>query len=157
MKKNENEFIKKLEAYLDTKFNDYSRNRIIKYLEEYKEQIPPIIITKGNKQEIIKQIQEDKIENYKYKELVTNDILLREAVEICNLYQMSSIDFFNTKKYKSSRDVVKVRKIFCQKIFENYLCNNNILAAFLNVDHSTITFYLYGKKHKPIRKTQKTI
>ena len=31
--------------------------------------------------------------------------------------------------------------------FENYLCNNNILAAFLGVDHSTITFYLYGKKY----------
>jgi hypothetical protein len=147
MKKSEQSFIKKLEAYLNTEFNEYSKNRIIMYLEEYKAEIPPIIITKANKTEVVQEITESRRENYKYKELVTNDMLLKEAAELCGLHQMSSLDFFNTKKYKSSKEVVNVRKIFCQKIFENYLCNNNILAAFLGVDHSTITFYLYGKKY----------
>ena len=75
MKKSEQSFIKKLEAYLNTEFNEYSKNRIIMYLEEYKAEIPPIIITKANKTEVVQEITESRRENYKYKEIVTNDML----------------------------------------------------------------------------------
>ena len=42
--KPEEQFIKQLETYLDEDFNDFTKNRIIGYLKEYRDSIPLVII-----------------------------------------------------------------------------------------------------------------
>jgi phenylalanyl-tRNA synthetase alpha subunit len=141
----ETRFIKDLEAYLNEDFSEFTKKKILSMLLEYKD----ISVNKKVKEvkQIIKLVPE-KIA--KYKVYVTNDILLADAKELCELHEID-IDLFLKAKYrKGTNDVTELRKQFCIKMFERYLCSNNILAEFFKVHHSTISFYLYGKKYNPI-------
>jgi len=147
--KSELKFIKNLEFFLGEKFNEYSKNRIISFLQEYKEEIPPIV-----KHEIIYKEKIVKQERNKYKEYVTNDMLMADAKELCELKQVDINEFLRSNK--SRTDASLLRKEFCNNCFQKYLCSNNILANFFGVHHSTISFYLYGKKTSYISITKRT-
>jgi hypothetical protein len=141
----ETRFIKDLEAYLGEEFTPYTIKKILSMLLEYKE-IPINKEVKEVKQ-IIKLVPEKVA---KYKVYVTNDILLADAKELCDLHEIDIKLFLQPKYRKGTNDVTELRKQFCIKMFERYLCSNNILAEFFKVHHSTISFYLYGKKYNPI-------
>ena len=143
------DFIKKLEFFLNEEFNEYSKNRIIAYLKEYREQIPAII-----RQEFVFKEKIVTKERNKYKEYVTNDMLMADAKELCELKQVDINEFLRSNK--SRTDASLLRKEFCNNCFQKYLCSNNILANFFGVHHSTISFYLYGKKTPYISITKRT-
>ena len=147
--KSELKFIKNLEFFLGEEFNEYSKSRIISYLKEYKEEIPPIV-----KHEIVYKEKIVKQERNKYKEYVTNDMLMADAKELCELKQVDINEFLRSNK--SRTDASLLRKEFCNNCFQKYLCSNNILANFFGVHHSTISFYLYGKKTPYISITKRT-
>lgn len=150
----ENEFIKKLETFLDQVFNDYSKKRISLYLQEYKDKIPPIIINKTKKEIVRTDVFESRriIGN---KFAVTNDELMNDAIEMCKKYDVDIKDFMDRKHKKARTKVVELRKKFCQDSYEKYICNNDTLSKFFNIHYSTISFYLYGKKYIP--KSEATI
>lgn len=149
----ENEFIKKLEAFLDKQLNDYSKNRITRYLEEYKDEIPPIVITRERKDAVADSLTNRRISGYKHA--VTNEELMNDVVEICQLSNIDINDFMDRKHKKARTKVVELRKIFCQAAYEKYICTNDTLSKFFNIHYSTISFYLYGKKYTP--QPEKTI
>ena len=141
----ENNFIKKLQAFMDTEFNQYSVNRINTYLGEYRDEIPPIII-KSEPTEIVKDVFIPRQE-YVKKIKITYEELVRDAVAICEEFEISYTDFMERVRVKAKTRIVDVRKTFCQRAFEKYFCNNDVLARFFNIHHSTISFYLYGKTY----------
>jgi hypothetical protein len=136
----ETRFINDLEAYLGQEFTPYTKKKILSMLLEYKD-IPV-------KKEVVVKLVPEKVA--KYKVYVTNDILLADAKELCDLNEIDIKLFLQPKYRKGTNDVTELRKQFCIKMFERYLCSNNILANFFGVHHSTISFYLYGKKYIPI-------
>jgi hypothetical protein len=148
----EDEFVRKLEMFLDEDFNDFSKRRIKSFLSEYREQIPPITIIKDKiilKEKIVYRTFKDLVDapepkRRTYKVYVSNDILMSDAKELCKSYNMTLEKFFSRSKV--TMEVGKLRKIFCVNIFERYFCTNNILADFFGVHHSTISFYLYDKR-----------
>jgi hypothetical protein len=142
--KPEEQFIKQLETYLDEDFNEYTKNRVIGYLKEYRDSIPSIVI---------KQVKEDKppvcieerMRDRHRKQFITNEELLIEAKQLCEEYDVSINDFIVNKSTRSRNYIGDLRKRFCSIIHEKYLCSNMILSEFFNVHHSTISHYLYGK------------
>lgn len=150
-------FIKKLEAFFDDEFNDYTKNRIKVYLKEFREEIPPVVI---NKEIMIKEPllmsganREIKRESI-YKVYPTINDLHNDAKEICELYQIDLDEFMNRKNMKAKANIADVRKKFCQMAFERYFCSTNMLAKFFKVHHSTISFYVHGKKLRKIINSQ---
>lgn len=145
----EETFVKQLETYLDTNFNEYSKNRIFAYLKEFRESIPLIYIKEEvpiSKENIIREpIREPKkrlIKNH-----VTKDELINDAIDLCGIYGIDINDFLDTKYCKGRNSVISIRKKFCVMAFEKYFCNNTLLAELFNVHHSTISHYLYGKRY----------
>jgi hypothetical protein len=154
-------FIKKLEAFFDDEFNDYTKSRIELYLKEFKQDIPPIIIKKEviiNKTLEPKNIQQDIKREAVYKVYATHQNLYNDAKELCELHQIDIDEFMNRKNLKAKSDIVDIRKKFCSIAFERYFCNTNMLAKFFKVHHSTISFYVHGKKfRRTISQTKKLL
>jgi len=153
-------FIKKLEAFFDEEFNDYTKSRIELYLNEFRQEIPPVIIKKEIRIDKTPKVELPKLEVKKeaiYKTYATPQDLLTDAQELCKLYEIDIDEFMNRKNMKAKSDIVDIRKKFCSMAFERYFCSTNMLAKFFKVHHSTISFYVYGKKYlKPtIPLTQK--
>lgn len=141
-------FIKKLEAFFDDEFNDYTKKRIEIYLKEFREEIPPVII---KKEIFIKEPPNQMSFNDVKKEAVykvypTLKDLINDAKEICELHNIDFDEFVNRKNPKAKATIVDVRKKFCSMVFERYFCSTNMLAKFFKVHHSTISFYVHGKK-----------
>jgi hypothetical protein len=154
----ENQFIKKLEVYLDKKFNDYTKNRILGYLKEYVDAVPepnPIIVYKEKIKEVIKEVEVNPRNLYSYKPIITQKELLDNAKELCDIYDISIEEFLDSSKARIKSNIVKVRKKIFHTIHYKYICINKILAEFLNVHHSTITYYLVGKKFRKLYVKQK--
>jgi hypothetical protein len=154
----ENQFIKKLEVYLDKEFGEYSRNRILGYLKEYADSIPqpnPIVIYKEKIKEVIKEVEVKPKNLYAYKPIITQKELLDNAKELCSIYDISIEEFLDSSKARIKSNIVKVRKKLCHTIHSKYICSNKILAELLNVHHSTITYYLVGKKFRKLYVKQK--
>lgn len=153
-------FIKKLEVYLDEKFNEYTVNRILSYLKEYKIETTPIVVKKQEEEsaELEKEYRnsisemKSQYEILRKKEFATQEILMAKAADISELYKVSLDEFMNGKTNKAKHEIVNARKIFCEYIHCNYLIKNNDLAAFFGVHHSTISFYLYGKNYPAKRR-----
>lgn len=142
--KPEEQFIKQLETYLDEDFNEYTKNRIIGYLKEYRDSIPSIIIKPGKEND--KPIQvEERMKDRRRKQFITQEELLIEAKQLCEEYDISINDFVINKSARSRNYIGDLRKRFCSIIHDKYLCSNMILSEFFNVHHSTISHYLYGK------------
>jgi len=160
MTSEENQFIKKLEIYFDQDFNEYSRNRILSYLEDYKKIVQaknPIVIYKDKVREIevIKEIPISSKNIHSYKAFITKKDLIENAKELCSIYEIAFDEFMDSSGERIRNDVAKVRKKFCETIHSKYICTNIMLANFLKVHHSTITYYLIGKKIKKFNVKQK--
>lgn len=140
------EFIKKLQFFLDCEFNDYEKNRIKSYLKEYADCLPPIVIEK----EILRPGHRT---NKAGKEKINMDLLMDEVEIFCKEHSINQ-DIFLNKKNRSIRDIVKDRKKFCRFIIEKYHCTNTALKILFSVDHSTISYYLHGKRYFPSKKQQ---
>lgn len=154
----ENQFIKKLEVYLDQEFNQYSRNRILGYLKEYVDAIPeqkPIIIYQDKIKEVIKEVEVEPKNFYSYKPFVTKEELMDNAKDLCTAYDITIEEFLDSSKARIRCDIAKVRKKFCHTIHSKYICSNKMLGELLNVHHSTITYYLVGKKLRKLHVKQK--
>jgi hypothetical protein len=149
----ETEFLRKLEAFLDQEFNDYIRNRIRGYLQDYKDQIPPLVIKK--EEVIIKEVVKIKENPMIGKQNLSQDFLRKEAAAFCQNRGIDVKVFETNKSKKAPTDVVIARKEFCKSILSKYYCSSSTLAKFFNVHHSTIVFYLYGKKYFKKQKIQK--
>ena len=143
MMKQEELFIKQLETYFDEQFNDYTKNRIIGYLKEYRESIPSIVIRPEKEKQNIHI--EDRMKERRRKQFITQEELLIEAKQLCEEYDVSINDFVINKSARSRNYIGDLRKRFCSIIHDKYLCSNMILSEFFNVHHSTISHYLYGK------------
>jgi hypothetical protein len=143
----EEQFIKKLETYLDEDFNDYTKKRIYGYLMEYREAIPLVVIKpqKEEKEEKEEITIKERMRDRHRKEFITQEELLVEAHQLCEDYDVSINDFVINKSARSRNYIGELRKKFCSIIHEKYLCSNMVLSEFFNVHHSTISHYLYGK------------
>jgi len=142
--KPEEQFIKQLETYLDDDFNDFTKNRIIGYLKEYRDSIP-FVVLKPEKAKKEYQRIEDRMRDRMRKQFITHEELIIEAKILCEEYDVSINDFIVKRSSRSRNNIGELRKIFCSIIHEKYLCSNMILSEFFNVHHSTISHYLYGK------------
>lgn len=139
----EEQFIRKLEAFLNENFNDYSKKRILTYLKEYTETIPPVVV---KKERVKNELEKIYIDCPNCKEYATQEKLKEDAIEFCLLNDIDFDSFAKSKRIKTNCKIAELRKEFTVKSFEKYLCSNNLLAEFFNVHYSTISFYLYGKK-----------
>ena len=153
--KAEKEFIKKLEVYFDENFNDYTINRIETYLKEYRDSIPAIVIKE--KEKITEEKNDLKIifnsnSKVNMKKFIDIDILNKEATEFCDMKKISLESFITSKTSKGRISIITLRKEFCEKMHEKYLCKNITLAKFFNINHSTISFYMYGKTRSYTKK-----
>jgi hypothetical protein len=75
-------FIKKLEAFFDEEFNDYTKSRIELYLNEFRQEIPPVIIKKEIRIDKTPKVELPKLEVKKeaiYKTYATPQDLLTDA------------------------------------------------------------------------------
>jgi hypothetical protein len=137
---NEDLFVRELSAFLDTKFNDFSKTRIIRMLSDYKSRLPPVTITKI----VDRTVVEKRPSSIPIKSLITESEMFIEAKEICELYEVD-FNMFMSKNRKCVTKVASARKAFCRKMYNEYLCNNSMLSKFFDVHHTTISFYLHGK------------
>lgn len=141
----EQNFIKKLEAYLDCEINDYGKRRIEGYLRDYAAEVPQI-----------KKIEFPK-DDYIYIKKEANDLTLySEAQRLCEANLISVFDFLNPKNGKSTNLVAEVRKVFCKEMLNRYKISIKELKEFFGVDHSTISHYIHGKKYKQINRSNTT-
>lgn len=81
--------------------------------------------------------------------------MIENAEDLCSIYEISFDEFMDSSGERIRNDVAKVRKKFCETIHSKYICTNTMLADFLNVHHSTITYYLIGKKIRKFNVKQK--
>lgn len=139
----EHDFIRKLESYLDFNFNDYGKKRIECYLKEYAASVPQI---KKIDFTVIPTLPSEK------KELMDEEILYKEAKNICDAYNISINDFMYPKNGKATNDIAEIRKVFCNAVLSKYLMSKRTLKEFFNVDHTTISHYIHGKRYRPIKR-----
>jgi hypothetical protein len=147
--KAEETFIRKLECYFDDTFNDFTKNRIRVYLREFRDELPLTIIKREKEEPIVNHdVTEKRISSRaNSKNFVTKEELKIHAFDICELYNIQYDDFVQSRTGTGTQKIIEARKIFCNMIYEKFLCYNYVLARFFNVHHSTISFYLYGKKY----------
>lgn len=142
----EDQFVRKLEAFFDEDYNDFTKRRIALFLKEYRDEIPPVVVIEKEKKEP-EIIYYNRERRQIKKPIMTIDQLHEEASIFCEENGITVKEFLLKKGRKTKGSIVQLRRIFCNLCFQKYLCTNNILAKFFNVDHSSISFYLYGKKY----------
>ncbi len=141
----ENDFLKKLELYLDLTFNDFDQKRILGYLQDYVNGLDPIVVYQN------KIIEKIVIEVRKPSIIATQTDLENEALTLCNEYEISVDAFMNPPNGKSTNEVTTARKDFCSRILSKYKCTQNRLKEFFKVNHATISYYMVGKKIRKIK------
>lgn len=153
--KEEDNFIKGLEFFLDTEFNDFCKKKLLLMLENYKSNFPV------REKEVIKyqevMVYEKTNESIPvtiYKTAGTFERLSNDAKDFCEENKIEFSEFIKTKFGRKSRHMISAfRKEFCRKAFKKYIISNDMLSKFFSVNHTTITFYLYGSKY--VRKTDR--
>lgn len=142
LKTPEDEFIHELEGYLDMVFDDYGKGRIIGYLKKYKSEVTPIAEKKSN---IIINLVKSSLP------IPTKQDIIHEAKKICLKYEIDYSLFMkkgSAKGRKTTSHVADARKELCKLMIENYNIRRKQLQEFLLVDHSTIIYYLSGKRYQ---------
>jgi hypothetical protein len=138
----EEKFMKNLEFYLDHKFDDYGRSRILGYLNEFKESIPPIYINK----KVVKEVVVRRKQTEKEEGTCAYENMNQVANEICQLHNITIDQFFGKGGVKKAV-MIEARRQFCEIMYNRYKYYNYILADFLGVHYSTISFYIFGKTY----------
>jgi len=145
----ENRLIRKLETFLDQEFNNFVKNRVLGYIKEYRDEIPPIIVRKEYIKNIFGTEEPPEQKRKSYKVLVRREELMSDAVELCNIHNIDINEFIDRSHKRTTTKITELRKIFCKMAYEKYICNNDALAKFFNIHHSTISYYLHGKRYIP--------
>lgn len=140
---NEEKFISNLEVYLGYKLDEYGVKRVLGYLNEYRVEIPPFVI-KGRAERTVRVISPD-------KPIPSTEDIVYEAKKICLKYEIDYSAFLNRGRRKTNSTIAEIRKEFCREMVSNYNIRRKQLEDFFHVDHSTIIYYLSGKRY--IRKT----
>lgn len=143
LKTPEDEFINELEGYLDMVFDDYGKGRIIGYLKKYRKSLPPVMLK--NESNIVVNIVKSNLP------IPTQQDIINEAKKICLKYEIDYSQFIkkgSLKGRKTTSHVADARKELCKVMIENYNIRRKQLQEFLLVDHSTIIYYLSGKRYQ---------
>lgn len=143
----EDVFVKELKLFFNDELviNDFSEQRIRRLLFQYKKslKLAPVIIHKEVPVESIVYI-ERKLKN-KTTTATFNDLMV-VANEICIKHSipMSTL----RRQLDKSRIVrnVEARMDFARAVKSRFYATLPQLAKFLNIDHSTVIYYLQGKK-----------
>jgi hypothetical protein len=143
----EYQFIRKLEAYLNEKFSDYTCKKLETMLTEYYNSVS---ITKI----IRRRIERPKIEKVKeevkgekvYKIAATNEMLENDLEDFCVAKDIP-VNYLTSKtNYMPKSEIITLRTEFCLSMLEKYLVTNKQLSELFSVHVSTVNFYIYGKK-----------
>ncbi len=145
---NEEAFLKDLGDYLDIEFSEFDKGRILGYLKNYKDGLEPITIYKEKEVEKLVYVEANK----PIKPITQSD-LEREALFICNEYEVPYDLFVKSKNGRTTNEIAEVRKVFCNHIMSNYKCSQEKLRAFFSLNHASINYYLLGKKVRRLKKT----
>lgn len=143
-------FIRQLEAYFDQKFNDFTLRKIEGLLKEYKESIPKqriMVKTLVEEDKPIPNLMKFSKPEGNYKKIPVNDDLMDELNKLCIIYDINPQEVLSSKG-KTKGKIIEIRKRFCQYVMQNYVCTTNNLAAFFNVHHTSISYYIYGKQSR---------
>jgi len=141
----EEKFILNLEVYLGYKLNEFGHKRITAYLNEYKAGLP-VTLVRGKRERDIRVMSQS------IKPIPTTEDIIYEAKKICLKYEIDYSDFLNRGKRKTTSHIAEVRKEFCKEMIQSYNIKRRQLQDFFKVDHSTIIYYLQGKRY--VRKNQ---
>ena len=134
------EFLKKLETYLDIELSAFDKVRVEGYLDEYVGSIPPKI-------EIREVIQFK--DRYSSLEPCADGLIESEGKKICKEFGVTYTEFIRPKSGKSTTLITEVRKIFCHRMIKCFNASRNQLIDYFNVDHTTVCYYINGKKSRP--------
>lgn len=105
----EDEFINDLQVYFDTKFEDYTKKRIVSYLEKYKNAIPaqkPLTIVKEKKVVIFREINTKKVLSEAGEIFQTdyNDII-RHVIDFTGVKNKDLVSKSRIRDYVAARHV----------------------------------------------------
>lgn len=142
----EEEFIDALEGYMDTKFDNYSVNRISNYLKKYKDKIPVRYKKIRASRVLIKYIDTS---NFKRCTVTT---LKREAKRLCDELGIEYDQFTYSPNQKSTIAITEARQKFCKYILTHYKCERKKLQEFFHVHHSTVIFYINENYKQKLKK-----
>ena len=131
---NKDLFFKNLETYLDIELSEFDRKRVGGYVDEYVDGLPSKVVYR----DVLRNIRERVMQ-------CTDKILLEESKVICEEYGVDLNLFLRSKNGKSTNDITVIRKLFCQRIMDNYQCSHNKLIEFFKVNHATISYYMNGR------------
>lgn len=141
----EQDCIKKIEAYLNIKLDEYSNKRVTTMLDEFlaaKTIKPEKKTYKPTTSESIKQLRDFIAKNNLSRQLCTSEILEMEGLKICISHNIPYELFVKAPYGKSSTEVSNARKEFCKLVLKNYKTKRNQLINFFSVHHSTIILYI---------------
>lgn len=146
----EDNFVSKFRAFVNDSeiFTEIMERRLRLYLNEYKEELPEKLVLIDKPTTHIKYVPTKR--TFKRKENLpkaTETVLKHYAKEFCKTYEVDYDEFMKAPKGKSTWQITSVRKEFCKYIICNYECSQQILKDFFKIDHSTIVYYLRGKKN----------
>lgn len=138
----EDDFIKKLEAYLNVSFDMYSKNRINTILKEYRAADTPVVQKVTTTNEKIRVITKFRIIDSSKLKKCTPARLEAEARKICEKHNVPYEPFVQSVYRKSPCNITAARKEFCRVMLTKYNTERKQLQDFLHVDHSSIITYL---------------
>lgn len=144
---NKEQFLKNVSDYLDIELSEFDGKRILGYLDEYVGSLP----AKVEVREIIQF--KDRFASTKP---CADELIISEAKKTCKEFGVSYEVFKHPEKGKSTVLMAEVRKIFCHRMIQCFNATRNQLINFWGVDHSTISYYMIGKKTRvnhPIKKS----
>lgn len=144
----EDNFISELRMFYDndeTIINDVSEKRIRFLLSEYKKtiKIPKNII------EPVKLIKTSYTpQKYRLINMVgtVEENLNRIAKDMCKIYNITFQQFLDSSG-RGKGIVREARTEFCHTALSELPINQQVLKQYLDVNHTTIIFYLKGKKY----------
>lgn len=122
----ENEFIRKLESFLDTEFSPFCKGKVLGLLKEYRLNIPAVIIKKN----IVEYVPEDKVPEK--KRTVDMDKYIHEGCV-----------FFGLEKQILTRPgrkriIVEKRHMIASYLVNEKKCSLIDVGRKFNRDHTTI-------------------
>jgi hypothetical protein len=156
----ENDFIQKLKHYFNDNsiINEYATKRILVYLNEYKNSLPPIVkhvnVVKERKQIFlcppIKKIPVfiDRATNSEFGIRPTANLkkLKEEALAYCEENSIELITFL--RKRKCTQIQANQRINFCHFMIQKYDISQESLRELFDVNHATISYYLSKRENR---------
>jgi len=140
----ESTFLKQLEVYFDLNLNEFDRNRVLGYLKEYRDKLPPKIESR----EVLRVV-----EKYVHSNIPCSDkVMVIEAKKVCQELGIDYNEFMSPPSGKSSTEITDARKLYCNRMVSCFSVTRNRLIKFFGVDHATVSYYIIGQKYRADKK-----